>query len=171
MLKQIATALIVASFSVPPAVAFAQNGAPPAPGAAPPRWSDHGPMRQVRGQLENIRQQERDKVLAALTPAHRQLLANVAGQMAVSQSPDPRAAAAQLDAALTPGEKDTILAAHRDAISQIHAIFQQYMQSQQQSGEMKPRRIEHRAPRQLTAGDIVLMVSHAGPPPFAHPHG
>ncbi len=170
MLKQIATALIVASFSVPPAVAFAQNGAPPAPGAAPPRYSDRGPMSQVRGQVENIRRQERDKVLAALTPAHRQLLATIAGQMAISQSPDPRAAAAQLDAALTPGEKQTVLAAHRDAVSQIHAIFQQYMQSQQQSGATKPPRMEHRAPHRLTAGDIVLMVSRAGAP-FAHPHG
>lgn len=165
MIKKIATTLIVASFSLLPAIASAQTGgAPPPPGAAPPApHGDWGQMRQMRGQFETIHQQERDRVLGALTPAHRQLLANIIGQMAVSEKPDHRAAAAQFDAALTPGEKDAILGAHQQAITQIHALFAQRMQSQQQPGMQGPPAAEHRPKRQLSAGEIALIVSHEGP--------
>ncbi|MGH7662355.1 MAG: hypothetical protein ACRENA_15715 [Vulcanimicrobiaceae bacterium] len=58
MIKQIATALIVASFSLPPAMAFAQAaGVPPAPPAPPAAHGDWGQMRQMRGQMETIHQQ------------------------------------------------------------------------------------------------------------------
>ncbi|MGH7662356.1 MAG: hypothetical protein ACRENA_15720 [Vulcanimicrobiaceae bacterium] len=100
------------------------------------------------------------------------MLANVVGQMAVSQTPDRKAAAAQLDAALTPGEKDTILAAHRDAMTQMHSLFAQHMQSQGQPPangmQGAPPKREHRK-HDLTAGGIALMVSHSGPPAFNHP--
>lgn len=172
MKKQIATALIVASFSLPPALAFAQTGgAPPPPGAPAAPRGDWGQMRQMRGQFETIHQQERDRVLGALTPAHRQLLANIVGQMAVSEKPNHRAAAAQLDAVLTPGEKNAILGAHREAVTQMHALFQQVRAQSQQQGGMqgppegmkRPPSSEHRGPRNLSAGAIALLVSHEGP--------
>ncbi len=43
-------------------------------------------------------------MLAALTPAHRELLAKVVGELAISPDPNFDAAAARLDAALSPAE-------------------------------------------------------------------
>jgi hypothetical protein len=169
MMKQLATALIVASFTLPPAMAFAQTGGTPLPPPGSGAPHGDGQMQQIRGQMETIRKQERDRVLGALTPAHRQLLANIVGQMAVSQNPDRRAAAAQLDAALSTDEKNAILGAHQEAMTQMHALWQQHMQSQQSGamqgppGGMQRQHAERVGTHQLTAGGIALMVSRPAP--------
>jgi hypothetical protein len=50
----------------------------------------------------------RTGMLAALTPAHRDLLARIVGELAVAPDPHFDAAAAQIDAALNPGEVQAI---------------------------------------------------------------
>jgi Spy/CpxP family protein refolding chaperone len=81
-------------------------------------------MRQLRMQMMQIRQQARQQMLAALTPAHRQLLANVVGQLAIAPTPDRRAAARKLDAALSPTEAHAVLAAELSARNQSRSLMQ-----------------------------------------------
>ena len=92
------------------AVAFAQQG--------PPMGGGYEQMQQAR-------QQFRAQVLAALTPAHRQLVASVIGSLAVAEHPNPQAAAKQLDAALSGSEKNAILAADKQMHDQMQQMFDQ----------------------------------------------
>ena len=66
-------------------------------------------MQQAHQQLRQLHQQTRMQMLAALTPAHRTLVANVVGQLAIAPNPNPQAAAQQLDAVLSGGEKQSIV--------------------------------------------------------------
>ncbi|MBV8601401.1 MAG: hypothetical protein JO359_07540 [Candidatus Eremiobacteraeota bacterium] len=102
-----------------PVAALAQPAppvAPPPPMAAPPGadWQ----------QMMQLHQQERAKVLAALTPEHRTLLANLVGQLAISPTPDVDGAAAKLNAALSPGEKDAIGKIHDETRAAMQASMQ-----------------------------------------------
>jgi len=176
MTKNILTALIVSSLCLSPVMAFAQS-APPAEGAPPPppmtapgpnHHRDFAKMRQMREAFERVHREERAKILAALTPAHRQLLANIVGGMAIASRPDFRAAAARLDAALSPSEKAAILADNHQAMEQMRNIWQQARaQSQPPSGQPKHPRHEHKGSHHApSAGAIALMVAggHGGPP-------
>ena len=96
-------------------------GVPPAPGT-PPRMVDVEALRQSSAQLATLRTQERAQILAALTPAHKQLLAQIAGQLALGTIADTRAAAAQLNAALTPQESQAIVAADTSYRTQRRAL-------------------------------------------------
>lgn len=78
-------------------------------------------------QMETLHKQFRTQVLAALTPAHKQLYAQIVGNLAIAASPDPRAAAAQLDAALSASEKTTILNAHKQFASQMMVMRKQML--------------------------------------------
>jgi predicted phage gp36 major capsid-like protein len=63
-------------------------------------------------------------MLGALSPAHRTLLANIVGQLAISANPDPRVAAQQLDAVLTTGEKQSILSIHTQLRAQMRTMME-----------------------------------------------
>ncbi len=85
----------------------------------------------VRRHLVDFQQmvdQQRDfrrTVLAALTPDHRALLSRIIGEMAVADDPDPPTAAARLNAALSPAEKQTIIGAQ---VAQQIALLQHFAQ-------------------------------------------
>jgi len=160
MTKKLTTALIIASFCLPPAMAFAQaqppaGGPPPGPpGMRAPH--DFSKFRQMHEQLDRIERGEREAVLGALTPAHREMLARMIGDMAVAQRPDPRGAAARLDAALSPGEKNAILSAHQTAVSRMHDVFAQTM-----NGQDHPR-VQHQRKHTPSAGEIAMRVAGHG---------
>ncbi len=101
-----------------PAVAFAQQATDNSPS---PQM--HQQMRADFQQMESLHKQYRAQVLGALTPAHKQLLASVVGELATSASPDPRAAAAKLDAALSSSEKTAILDADKQFRAAMKAQF------------------------------------------------
>lgn len=124
-----------------PIAASAQTMPPPAPAetaapAAPPAMNPGGPMhltpaqrremmtnlRRFREQAERIRRTTRARMLAALSAAHRALLARLVGDLAVSSSPNPRAVAHELDAALYASERSAILAASRAQMAQMRAL-------------------------------------------------
>jgi hypothetical protein len=50
------------------------------------------------------------------------MLATVAGQLATSTAPDVKAAAAQLDAALSPAEKQAILSQHQAMMQKMQSM-------------------------------------------------
>jgi hypothetical protein len=95
-----------------PAIAGAQQASAP-------------PMRPAMQQMMKLHEQFRVQVLGALTPAHKQLLASVVGNLAIAEHPDYRAAVAQLDAALSDGEKTAILAAAQQQRAQMKQLMQQ----------------------------------------------
>lgn len=81
-------------------------------------------MRQMHRQMEQIETQTRTQILGALTPAHRTLLAGIAGHLAVTTTPNFRAAAQQLEAALSPTEKQAILAANTNERTQMRSMME-----------------------------------------------
>jgi hypothetical protein len=143
-----------------PSVALAQS--------APPPMGPHPNMagfKQMHEQLERIHRTERTQVLAALTPAHRALLASIVGNLAIAPDPDHKAAAARLDSALSPGEKSAVLAAHKTAMTQMHdAMHAMMAQMPQPQGSMHPRPARHER-HTPSAGELVLMIAsgHGGP--------
>ena len=167
--------ILFTALTAAPLLAWAQQ--PPPPAGAPPAWhqGDRQAFRQFRQQSERLRTQVRAAMLAALTPGHRALLARIAGNLAVSPNPDPRAAAQQLDAALTPPERQSILAAQQSFMSQMRSLHQQ-MRAQfvsqltpAQKAQMQARMAQfqghhghhHRAP---DAGFLLLRASMPGAP-------
>jgi hypothetical protein len=124
-----ALGLLTLAFLLPPAAALADDtpASPAPPGASAPAAGHRGfsdRRHADRAQFERIRLRERAQILAALSSGHRALLANVVGQLAIAPNPDPRAAAARLDAALSPAETRTILAADKSAHEQFRSLLQ-----------------------------------------------
>jgi hypothetical protein len=151
-----------------PAFAFAQAQPPPGPGGAPWPGRDSGQMRQNMQQIAAMHKQFRAKILGALTPAHRNLLASLAGQLAVSTSPDPKAAIQKLDAALTSGEKQAILNAAQSFMSQQRAMREQAIAKMRAANPNMPsprprpsgmERVRHTP----DAGALLFMIATGGP--------
>src|SRR5215467_2150812 len=114
------TALIAASLFTPLG-ALADNTPPPPPGQGLPGF---GAFQQVHEQVDKARTQARTTMLNALSPQHRNLLAQVVGGLAVSQTPDINAAAKTLDNELSPGESKAIVDASNALDQQIKKIME-----------------------------------------------
>ena len=152
--------LVLALAFAVPAIAVAQQD----PGNSPsPQMRQQ--MRANFQQMETLHKQYRAQVLGALTPAHKQLYASVVGNLAIAASPDPKAAAAKLDAALSTSEKTAIL----NADSQFRAAMKAQSEKMRAahpwpspSGSPRPRR-SHK-PRTPDAGRILLAMAggHGG---------
>jgi hypothetical protein len=162
------SAFVLALLALAPSVAFAQATAP-SPGPHGMRGMHdgmHGDMRARMQQFETLRLQ----VLHALTPANKQLLASVVGQMATADKPDFKGAVAKLDAALSSSEKSAILAAHSQMQTQMKADREKMMadwKSAHPDATPWPMRSPSakRAPRTPDPGMILLMLAgHHGPP-------
>jgi Spy/CpxP family protein refolding chaperone len=138
-------------------------------------------MTQTHQQLEQLHTQVRSKVLGDLTPAHRSLLAQVIGSLAISPNPDHDAAVRQLNAALSPGEAQAVVSTHSAAMAQMKALMESAHQKFQailtpQQRAQQPSWSSHGGPpnggppngeppmgmhsaSQLTAGDILLHLA------------
>jgi hypothetical protein len=119
--------LLLLALTLAPAPVFAQVTPPSADAGsiATPSPQARALMQQSRAQLAQIRQTVRVRMLAALTPAHRTMLANAVGNLVLAVNPDPRAVAAQLDAVLAPAEKQAIIAIDAAGRTSSRAIMQQ----------------------------------------------
>jgi hypothetical protein len=137
------------AFAVP-AIALAQQN----PGQP-------GPNRANFQQIQALHKQYRAQVLGALTPAHKQLYASVVGNLAIAASPDPRAAAAKLDAALSTSEKTAIINADTQFRAAMKTQFAQMRAAHpwpSPSGSPRPRRSH--TPRTPDAGRILLAMAN-----------
>jgi hypothetical protein len=153
-MKRLLLSLALAGTVAMPLAASAQQ-APPSPPTQAQRQQMHANFEKMR----QLHEQFRAKVLGALTPAHRQLLAQVAGNLAVSTKPDYRGAAKQLDAALTPAERNAIMSAAQQMRSQMKSIVAGMPKPQwmgHNGGPPPPHMAEH---HQATAGGILLGVA------------
>jgi len=137
----------------------------------------HQIMDQVHQQMQQLMSQTRSRVLGSITPAHRQLLAQIVGNLAISPNPNWDAAAKQLNAALSPAEAQAVLSTHNASRQQMVSIMQsahQRMESiltaQQRSGvqnghpnESTHERMMFKGPEgSPTAGEILLHLSEMG---------
>lgn len=137
----------------------------------------HQIMEQTHQQMEQLMSQTRSRVLGSITPAHRQLLAQIVGNLAIAPNPDRDAAVKQLNAALSSGEAQAVLSVHQAAMQQMMSLMQTTHQrmeavlttqqrSQMQNGhpnESTHERVYFKGPPgSLTAGDILLHLSENG---------
>jgi hypothetical protein len=118
-----------------PAFGLAQTAAP----MQPPADFTQSQMRQHMAIFQRFHERmERDHdaaraaMLSALSPAHRELLAHLVGQLAISVHPDHRAAAHELDTALSAREKAAILQEQGVAMQQMRSLMEQ-MRTQMQA--------------------------------------
>lgn len=196
-------ALLLALGTVP-SFALAQS-APPAPAVNPggPMQTPSPQMRQMmrehmaamRQFMERMRTEQRAtraKMLAELSAAHRLAVAHIVGELAISPSPDLRAAARQIDAVLSASERAAVLATARAQMAQMHAQMEQmraqmqaamaqmHAQMQRMHGQMwvsngHERGHEHHTPDAGRAllhsllpgqeGPRMLIRMHGAPPP------
>jgi Spy/CpxP family protein refolding chaperone len=184
-------ALLGFVLAVSPTLAAAQSGPLPASAEAAATHPSFAAMEQMHAQLTQIHKDARLRILGALTPAHRTLLAGVVGQLATAPNPDPVAAAKSLDAALSPAEARSVVsyeaAAHTQSRALMEAFRAQFEASltPQQRAEMQQRESARAAERSQMgarptrvpdAGTTLLHLAsgaddvhggfgHGGPPP------
>lgn len=153
------------ALSVIPLSALAQNTAAPPQPTADQRQAMHQSMQQFMAQERQLHQQMRAQILGMLNPSQRRAVASTIGDLAVDPNPDPGAAAKRLDAILSPGEQQRIVAAHTSFMQQsrqLHEQMRSQMQSMMPAGH--PGMMGHgpmsasEAGRQMDAGDILLMA-------------
>lgn len=102
-------ALFALVLATTPLLASAQT-VPPAPAPSPGTGigAEVSAGLRMASQTLQTQLQARTAILAALTPAHRELLAKIVGELAIAPDPNLDAAAARLDAALFPAEVQAI---------------------------------------------------------------
>jgi hypothetical protein len=115
------TAVLAIALTTLPALALAdQNVATP----SPQMRAAFATMQQAHAKTEQLHSQARIAALGSLTPAHRALLAQVVGQLAIAQTPDVAGAARSIDNALTQNEGRTILNIASSLESQSRQIME-----------------------------------------------
>lgn len=153
------TFLLAAVFAaITAAPSFAQNAPPPPGPMASMSPAQRQQMRANFTQMRQLHEQFRTQVLGDLSPSHRALLSQIAGQIATAS--DPRSAydsgVQRLDAALSAGEKQRILAAASSMRSKMIAMRKNmpHFNRPHRSGNRRAR------PRHtMTAGRILMMLT------------
>lgn len=90
-------------------------------------------FQQFHQREEQLHQQFRAQILGTLSADQRNSAANVIGQLAIASSPDPNAAAAQLDSMLSQGQKQQILNAGNTFHTQSKALREQMFRQMRNS--------------------------------------
>jgi hypothetical protein len=153
------------ALSVIPVAARADDAAPPQLTPAQ-RQAMQQTFERFATQEKQLHQQMRAQILTAMTPVQRRAVAATIGDLAIEPNPDPVAAAKRLDAILSPGERQRIIAAHSTFQSQSRQLHDQMrteltseMPADMQSRFANHQKDEHEmAPRQLDAGTLLLRV-------------
>jgi len=154
-----------------------QTGGPPFGG---PNAAGMAAMQQAHAKLEQLHAQARVSMLNALSPAHRNLLAQVVGQLVISPSPDLAAGAKALDTNLTPVEAKSVLNVQTSFDQQARQIMESVRQ--QMRGGMQGSQGPHgqyamrgMAPPEETPTDAgLVLLGMAGrtlDPHAGHPMG
>ncbi len=175
-MKKVFLALFLA-LNMLPVAALADDPNPPGAPTAAQRQAMSDTFKTFREREGQLMHQFRSQVLSALTSAHRNEVASLVGQLAISNNPDPRAAAHQLDSMLSQSEQQAILSAHssfREQSKTLHDQLRSQMQSQMPNGPFHDRMggpmSAHTSSHQPDAGMIVLhTLSHFEP--MDHPGG
>ncbi|MBV8198574.1 MAG: hypothetical protein JO263_10590 [Candidatus Eremiobacteraeota bacterium] len=127
-------------------------------------------FQRFESQEEQLHQQMRVAILQSMTPVHRRAVGATIGDLAVSPNPDLQSAARRLDALLSPGERQRILAAHnsfRSQSMQLHDQMRNELRSELPA-DMQSRMTQHdnadkekqeaMSSTQMDAGTVLLHV-------------
>jgi hypothetical protein len=160
-------ALVLAGLSAPVVALADDQSAAPTPAMMQQR---EAAFAQIHQQMQRLHQQERAQMLASLSPAHKALLAQIAGDLAISPNPDFAAGARRLDAALTPAESQAVIRAHEafkqqehNAMEAAHAQFEKSLTpEEQQKVEQRHEKVAFgsHTEHQPDAGMLLLMPGH-----------
>lgn len=120
------------ALSLIPVAALAQDTNSAQPPTDAQRQAMHQMFEQFAQSERQLHDQLRSQILSGLTPVHRRAIAAEIGNLVISPNPDIDAAAKQIDAILSPGERQQILSAHAAYASQVRQLHEQ-MKSQMQS--------------------------------------
>jgi hypothetical protein len=148
------------ALSVVPIGALAQDANAQGP-TAEQRQAMRQAFQQVAQQEAQLHQQMRTQILSSMTPVHRRAVGAAIGNLAIEPNPDLKAAAKQLDAMLSPGERQRIISAHTQFAAQSRALHEQVRTQLQQLMPNMPAGPKHDTMnmqhRQLDAGTLLLM--------------
>lgn len=126
-MKNLLLALALALTTLPVAALAddaAAPAAPPAPTAAQ-RQELEKTFSTFHTQMERLHAQFRTQILNAITPVHRSAVATIIGSLAIAPNPDARAAGQQINALLSPAERNAVTAAHANFRNQVTTLHQQ----------------------------------------------
>jgi hypothetical protein len=121
-MKSISLAVLAAAIVVLPAIGLADTS--PFATPSPQMRQAFQYMEQAHAKVDQLHAQARLAMLNALSPAHRTLLAQVVGQLAISPSPNVNQAARTLDGSLSQGEGRTILSISQSLENQSRQIME-----------------------------------------------
>lgn len=124
-MQHLKTAILAIALSVLPYAALADESNYPTP--SPQMRAAFATMQQAHEKTEQLHAQARIAALNALTAAHRALLAQVVGQLAIAPTPDVSGAARSIDSALSANEGHSILNISSSLESQSRQIMQAAM--------------------------------------------
>lgn len=157
-MKKLLPAILAVALSAMPIGAFAGEAFAPTP-----------EMAQMASQMHQLSVQARTAVLQAITPQHRQLLAQVVGSLAIAPDPDYAAASKQLDAALSQQEAQSVLRITAQFHQQMHTLMQAHMQQMDRNEPKEPGETTTEShnvvymgghgPEQMDAGSCLLMLA------------
>jgi len=170
-------ALALALSVIPVAALADDNNAPPQMTPAQ-RQAMQQTFQRFAAQEEQLYQQMRFQILNALSPVHRRAVGATIGDLAIAPNPDLTAAAKRLDALLSPGERQRVLAAHSGFFTQSLALHEQMrseMSSEMPAGSHPPMKHDENGDMthmQPDAGTVLLGVLSPHPHMMGdHDHG
>jgi len=138
----------------------------------PPSPAQQQQFDQMHAQMRQIRANERTQALNALSPQHRAMLSTMAGQLATSSNPNIDAAAARLDAILTPAEKQGVMNAVQNARAQQRSLFANMRAQSGYNGPANGRNSQGYGQRSQHFNDVgylLLRLSMPGPDHMGRP--
>jgi Spy/CpxP family protein refolding chaperone len=128
------------ALSILPAAAIAQS----APAVVPDHGAQGAPamtdqqrqamfteFKAIHTQEEALYKQYRAQMLNSITPIHRNAVAGLIGQLAISANPDKSVTAKQIDILLSGAERNAILGAHANFQAQSKKLHEQAWQELQ----------------------------------------
>jgi hypothetical protein len=107
--------------SLPMLALLVATGLPLAACAQQSNAADNGPSTEVRAQMQQVRDTTKTAAMNDLSPANRAKVQSIIDQVNNGQLTDLRAAAQQIDAALTPAESKAVLAERDKMMASMRA--------------------------------------------------
>jgi hypothetical protein len=160
-MKHIIPAILAVALTALPLGAYAGEAYAPSPA-----------MVQMDSQIHQLSVQARTAVLQAITPQHRQLLAQVVGALAIAPDPDYTAASRQLNAALSQQESQNVLRIATQFHQQMRTLMQAHVQQMERNEPNEPGgsstqvhtdiHMRGDGPTQMDAGTCLLMLAQPG---------
>jgi hypothetical protein len=180
-MKSLVRAVFATALMLVPATAFADQNSYPAPSAQMRQAFQY--MEQAHAKVDQLHAQARLAILNSLSLAHRNLLAQVVGQLAISSSPNLSAAARTIDVSLSQAEGRSILNISQSLEAQSRQIMDAARQQIEAANSSAPQGApgvggprEHHMmfyeahPQSTDPGTILLLMSLHGLEPFGPQH-